>query len=100
MRTKSPNLIPTPLEPADGGSLAAPRWATDLVGCQTLRRRICEDDRLTLDLSQSNDFALLTARVSGIDALPPAEVEQATTDAYAAIARQLGHLSASHPVRF
>jgi len=100
MRTKSPNLIPTPtVDSVDGVALDAPRWARDLIG-QTLRHRVRDDGRLTLDLAQIGDFALLTARVSGIDALPPAEVERAAADAYSAIAGQLGHLAASHPVRF
>jgi chorismate lyase/3-hydroxybenzoate synthase len=100
MRTKSPNLIPAPaIDPADGGSLAAPRWANDLVG-QNLRRSVRADEGLTLDLAQSSDFALLTARIRGIDALPPADVERSTAEAYAAIAGQIGHLAASHPVRF
>src|SRR4051812_46213609 len=100
MRTKSPNLIPTPLRPeTDEHELAAPHWATVMLdGAE--RRLVRDDGRLMLQVSHTPEFSLVTARVAAIDFLPPAQVEQATADAYAAIAGQLGQLPAKHPVRF
>jgi chorismate lyase / 3-hydroxybenzoate synthase len=63
-------------------------------------RTVNDASELKLTVAADKQFSVITARVRGLDSLAPAEVEQATADAYSAIAAQLDKLPARHPVRF
>ena len=94
-----------PARPADAAPVGhssdwpAPKWATDLFAAAD-RRPVADHGPLTVSVSATDRASLVSVRICGADAMSPAEVERATSDAYTAIAGELSALPASHPVRF
>jgi chorismate lyase/3-hydroxybenzoate synthase len=88
-----------PSPPADLAGWPPPRWATALFTAAD-RRPGTDDGRLAVAVAATPAASLVSARVRGVDGMSPVEVEQATADAYAAVADRLGGLPAGNPVRF
>ena len=98
MTTRPATLVSAARPAVPAWDLSAPAWANRLVAEASVDVAVAGG--LGIEVRATAEASLVTVRVPNAAGLSPADFEQATADAYTAIAGRLAGLPANHPVRF